>query len=271
MVDADTGAPIPGISDIGLRFDNPHYTLPSGTFSISSGRVGPNGTIMELGIRTDKDGHLRQRLQPTKLSLLVETPPTGYVKQQDAEAQSPELHEGQTAVVTLKLHHGCTVTGEVTDDAGNPVAGVDFDLRMQADRDGGPVRNDTQIQCTTTDEHGRFTVAGLPAGQGKVQLHKYYQMPSEWLQDEPLAITVPATAPIKVTLHRGFTVTGKVTDGAGNPAAGVDFAITMPAASTGEQPDQSKYIWLYHRCAWRIQGQWLTRGPWRSAVENFQG
>ena len=73
---------------------------------------------------TEQNGHFRYRTPPGKLLLLVNDPPYGYLRPQNAEAVWVELQEGKTTPITLKVHQGRTITGTLIDDAGKPALGV---------------------------------------------------------------------------------------------------------------------------------------------------
>ena len=182
VVDADTGAPIPGTTGIELYHDTIDYET------------------RQDRLITNVDGHLQCRLLPAKLLLLAANPPHGYLKQKDKEARVLELQEGQTATVTLPLHKGFTLTGTLSDGAGNPAAWVEGGIDVP---DGNTGRRGYMTSVLfTTDDQGHFEAAGLPAGHASLRLWSPFRQPGAWRQDTPLGIEVPANAPIAVTLSR---------------------------------------------------------------------
>ena len=170
IVDAATGTPIPGTAIMSLYKGHP-LALASARFTIF----------------TVKNGHFFIRTQPAQHTLLINDPPPGYLPQPDAEAIPVELQEGQTVTMTLKLHKGLSVTGTVTGDDGTPAAGAEFTIFFQ-DTDNARY---TSINFTT-DQHGYFTVTGLPMGEGNIDYSgSFYADAPEWDLPTALDIDIP--------------------------------------------------------------------------------
>lgn len=86
-------------------------------------------------------------------------PPTPYLEEwyldsrSEAGATPIELSEGVDTVLDAQLELGATISGRVTDPAGNPVAGVTVSSPANIPF-GGPL----------TDADGRYTLTGVPPG-----------------------------------------------------------------------------------------------------------
>ena len=196
---------------------------------------GARITLLDAGIArldswgTDNNGHFSYRFFRThaaQIMLFIENPPTGYLKMKGADAVLVVLQEGKSVTAVLKLHRSQTVTGTVMDDAGKPVAGVNFRVRIPYHQDGRWSPFDTEVDFLT-DQHGKFTVTNLPAGQGTCAL---LSNPDVWDLPEPLNIEVPAKEPMAITLTHvvQHTVRGRVVDSGHHPLAGVTatFSVT---------------------------------------------
>ncbi len=169
---------------------------------------------------TDYRGRFFYRAGPMQLKVLA-TCPYGYRQMTDKEGAQIDLQDGKTAAVVLKLDRGLSLSGTVTDDTGQPVAGASLDINQFADVSQSDYVTHTDF---ATDQQGKFTVSGLQAGKGTVYLNNYfYRVPADWALAEPLDIEVPAKEPIAIKLTRinRRTVHGRVVDAQHHPLSGV--------------------------------------------------
>ena len=97
------------------------------------------------GFTSDNAGHFHLRTQPNEMTLYCENAQGGYLKQQEADAQTVDVQEGKTVTVTVNLLKGLSVTGTVTDGEGKPAAGVEFYINMPSGAGGQWSRNDTPV------------------------------------------------------------------------------------------------------------------------------
>ncbi len=222
VVDAETGKP-----------------LPRASLRLYRGKVSDNASCDFRD--ADERGHFLFRVAPGRYALLVKDVPHGYLRRQDAQAETVDLQTGQTVNITVKLHKGLTLTGTLTDGQGIPAAWVHGCIIMPGnggDASGNALRFDYWF---TTDQHGHFTATGLPAGKGTLKLYSAQGKFSEWVLPVPMAIALPAKAPISVRVTHILlhTVHGRVVDARRCPLAAVTavFQISVPSASAKEKTD----------------------------------
>jgi protocatechuate 3,4-dioxygenase beta subunit len=116
-----------------------------------------------------------------------------------------EPAEGERVDVTLTVDGTDTgFAGRVLDEAGAPVAGV---VVIAAKQGGG----------ATTDREGRFTVLGMaPATEHVVAFRPGYLPASRTIRIEEGRVVSS-----DLTLSRGLSISGRVVDQGGDPAAGI--------------------------------------------------
>ena len=118
--------------------------------------------------------------------------------------------------ITLELPPGETMQGRVTDDAGNPIAGVEVSAT--------PNRGMTNFDEATTDDQGRFTLQHLPlTDEFHVSASK-----KDWDHDfEPLSLQggVPQSFKIRIRPRpSGGDVNVLIVDQAGKPIVGAEVS-----------------------------------------------
>ena len=110
----------------------------------------------------------------------------------------------------VELAHGATVAGQVTDNSGKPVSGVQVHLSDAVADNGGRYRRPEEY-ATVTDAEGQFRLEQVPRGKATVRLTKRgYVGPGLGTPT-----TVPATG-LALTMLRSATVRVTV-DFAGRP------------------------------------------------------
>lgn len=127
----------------------------------------------------------------------------------------------------LKVQKPVTQTGIVLNEAGDPVPGVTVTLvREFLGERTRPLQGwlAFDLQVTTTDAHGRFTLQRLRAGHISLMLdHPDYARTIT--RDRDPGLRIP-TDEIRVTIKRGVTLRGRVVDPAGRPLPGVSVRLT---------------------------------------------
>lgn len=205
VVDAETGRPVAGRTFIRLYAGN--------TLTRES---------LKANCWTEQNGHFFLRVEPGQLSLSIARVPYGYLEPKAAETIPVDLREGKTLTVTLKLHKGLPMTGTLYDGDGKPLAGM-YSLLFNPSTQSRDANWYSRWVNISADGQGHFEVAGLPAGKGTFD--RINDLSPEWELPEPVAVELPAKAPIIIRLRRIalYNVTGTVSDDAGKPAAGVHF------------------------------------------------
>ncbi len=131
---------------------------------------------------------------------------------------------GQTTTENATLPAGATITGTITDGSGNPLAGVCVVANPSAP--GARAVN------ATTDATGSYTITGLAAGTYGLTVTacsagNYLSRAISGVQ-----VTAGQTTTENVTLQLGATISGAVSDGSGNPLAGVCVSATPSGGGT---------------------------------------
>jgi hypothetical protein len=158
--------------------------------------------------RTDSDGRVLLRCLTPEV-WHVEVKAKGF-----AEQEIPvNLAGTDVANVTIELEPGGVLYGRITDEAGVAVAGAGFSV-FPADRRSG------QIEYFRTDGQGNYRFDYLPANQG---LEVNVSGPGFLDLQEQVTLAAGAERKVDLVLSRrphGGTVSGSVSDAAGNPVAG---------------------------------------------------
>lgn len=128
-------------------------------------------------------------------------------------------HSNPPAEVVLQLSgDGGTLLGRVTDAAGEAIVGaavVAGARPRNIDHRGSGYAEQWTARYTETDDDGRFALVSLKTGAIPVAVRADgYGI---WRSEATIAADVPTT--LAVQLQAGATITGRVTDGAGAPAA----------------------------------------------------
>ena len=227
LVDAETGLPVVNLPAV--RNSPFIYCYSDHTFDRQH----------SIGVaRVDQRGHFFLRLPAGSCSLLTTFAGYGYLARKKEEAVPVVLEEGRSIAVTMKVHRGNTVMGTLTDDKGQPMAGMYSFSCTPKPPDGTPYPRDI-VMNIVTDQQGHFTAAGLPAGS-------YYlnevttQTTDAWQLPEPPLIQVPAKAPVTIALKRLLPdmLMGKVVENGVTPMAGVRVCCRVQQAEFHATTDQ---------------------------------
>ncbi|MBZ0136536.1 MAG: carboxypeptidase regulatory-like domain-containing protein [Planctomycetes bacterium] len=200
------------------------------------------GATVELGtvlggsfdsVVTDNDGKFRFETVPPGMGgnngpgadvggvAVRATAPGFAIATRDVRVRSGQTRSG----VDLLLDSGCTVTGLVTDNKNMPIAGAkvyfnDTDFLRGGEMVAGVALPDRAVS-TTTDEAGRFSLAGLPPGDVTITAS------AQGFANKNQQVVLMAGTPAEVTimLEPAGGITGVVTNERGEPIEGVPIAV----------------------------------------------
>jgi protocatechuate 3,4-dioxygenase beta subunit len=167
--------------------------------------------------KTDAFGRYSMTIVPATYDVRFE-PPTGRVDL--APVWERNLDLTTDVVLDVVLPFGARLTGTVTDSAGSPVAGVDFDFRNPVTREKAATVDDD------TAADGTYGVTVLP-GVYDVVLKPPVGVGVSAIQVDRVDVTTNAV--LDVMLPPGYLVTGSVQDGGGSPVVGADLDVDARA------------------------------------------
>jgi len=181
-------------------------------------RKGPYGTFMKA------DGEGRLVFKTPKLSgsfdVFIEMPGFGPYC---ARWSSGENSEPIPARFTAELEEGWTVGGIVVDAEGKPIEGVEVHPSVEFKKRPGDTKQFGSGGRTKTDAEGRWRFESVPLSKPEV----FVEISDPAFKPDRRSLTrsefgiEPGGEPVaRVTLDRGLTVTGTITDDAGKPIAG---------------------------------------------------
>lgn len=158
-----------------------------------------------------------------------------------AEGYRPESLRGARVPtpepLAVTLTKAFAARGRVLDENGEPVTGARVELSWQEALAGVQDRIPVGMEVSkggTTDQEGRFKLAGLPGGESDLSILAAGFLPIE-NQKLVLPPAEPATEPTFV-LKRGAMLEGRVTTGDGSPVRGARIdAGTTGAALTDDE------------------------------------
>ncbi|MBW9110595.1 carboxypeptidase-like regulatory domain-containing protein [Microbacterium ureisolvens] len=208
----EAGAPIAGVSVRAIdemgRWASSGFTNAAGVYRLAGLRTGSYllefaPALLSTAFAGEWWENAASRAQATSVSVAAGAEVSGY-----------------DAVLSL----AGAVAGTVTDSNGTPASGVIVSVYHAQTSGAGEWAGSAM-----TDETGAYRVGGLPAGEFKVAFSSSGSLLSEWFDDAAYADTATtvsigagATATADAELTIGATVTGVVTDQAGEPVAGVE-------------------------------------------------
>jgi len=185
---------------------------------------------------TDEQGHFRLDNLPQGNYRLRATA-KGYLNERHYEDTT--VSADQESEVNFMLQKGASISGIITDEAGNSIHKARVTL---AKSDGTALF----AHQTFSDKNGSFSLVGLPEGTYKLKVwHKEY-LPQD---AGPFTIRPPdEMRDVRIILVQGATLNGVVTDSNGNPLAGITVAATSSAP------------YLYRNTVTDKNGRFVIRG-----------
>jgi len=186
-------------------------------YQIHSTRTDANGNYAFTGLRSDDN--YKVYFQPYGDDYATEwyNDKTNETEADTITVIAPNTTTGIDAV----LADAGAISGKVTDAAGGGIAGVSvgvYDMNQN--------RLTNFFSSIPTDTNGEYTVSNLPAGEYKIFFSTVCYL-SEWYNDKPdfnsaisISVTASNTTPnINAVLAPGGSISGRVTDAAGQPVA----------------------------------------------------
>ena len=163
--------------------------------------------------------------------------PTWYQNQTDESLATPiTLSTGGTATADQQMQPGATITGQVTDASGHRLSGICVYAATEMQTEFGAVF--TQDSFT---EKGRYTISGLAPGQYEVDFGCGLRSPyaDQWFPDaqnaasaDLISVGPGRTSGIDAVLRPAGSISGRVTNKAGHPLAGICVTATRVTAGT---------------------------------------
>jgi protocatechuate 3,4-dioxygenase beta subunit len=205
---------------------------------------------------TDGNGNYRlRRLAPGPVRVFFSAFPNGgnhvseYYpdKATLAEAVPVQVESGQTAYGTdAQLQAGGTVSGRVTDSAGNPFQGVSVTCFAEGSE---------RSSLVTTNAAGEYIIGGLPPGNYRVRfrppsgfhLLEWYNNKNSFATANTVSIVVGQTTSgidAQLSIGDGGSVSGRVTNGSGAGIEGVPVWVydsNRPATIVSSETDADGY------------------------------
>ncbi|MCB9894316.1 MAG: carboxypeptidase regulatory-like domain-containing protein [Planctomycetes bacterium] len=149
------------------------------------------------------------------------TAPGFAIASRDLRVQSGQTRSG----IDLLLDDGCSVTGIVTDNKSNPIAGARVYFNDNQFLQGAELVVGIKIAeravSTTTDEQGRFTLASLPPGDVTITA----SADGFANNNAKLVLVVGTPAETTIVLEPAGLIEGTVTNQRGEPVEGVPIAV----------------------------------------------
>jgi ankyrin repeat protein/beta-lactamase regulating signal transducer with metallopeptidase domain len=172
--------------------------------------------IWERRVVTDADGKWHFDEAPTDLRpLSVKLEHPDYVSNEEIDSRPADDDFRQQKAVLI-LHKGVVVDGDVTDESGKPVAGVDVVY-------GEAGSGSTTVPNTTTDAAGHFHFGGI-SRRGNFGLPPILTLTSPDHAPEMIDLTGFTGQPLKIVLKAGQPLRIRFTDPHGQPVKGVILA-----------------------------------------------
>ncbi|MDB5390194.1 MAG: blaR1 2 [Planctomycetaceae bacterium] len=189
---------------------------------------------------TDAQGRLTFKVTPPigRFDLDITTPGFGpYWAAWSADSPANPI----PANFTAELEAGWSVGGIIVDAAGNPIEGVKVHPSIKFKKRPGDEAVLGLGLSVKTDAAGNWHFDSVPASKSEVHVeinHPSYKAIRQPLARIEFGIALGQQPQHKISLNRGLNVTGKVTDVAGRPIAGVlvrtKFLNDIREAKTGD-------------------------------------
>lgn len=209
------GQPVPN-ADVELRIDpapsNEHVVV--GEF-VKESEYGPFA-------KTDADGRLyfSYAAQPRSFNLSIKTPGYGPYW---AEWSSEEHPQAIPTEFTAELEAGWSVGGIVVDEQGQPVAGVQVKPSISFKKRPGDEEHLGVGTRIKTDDAGRWRFDSVPESMSEVGVevsHPNFAPLRRALTRAEFGLEMDQAPTASITLPRGLTIAGHVSDADGNPIEG---------------------------------------------------
>ncbi|MEO7803915.1 MAG: carboxypeptidase regulatory-like domain-containing protein [Actinomycetota bacterium] len=215
------GAPIPGVS----------VSLSSG-WSGQDVTTGADGTYEVLGLETKS-----YLVEFSPFSRSGDDPPVGnYLREYydnshtfEGASQVAVVQGAAVVGIDAQLETGGVITGRVTDESANPIQGVN-------------VSTDWSSRAIT-DANGQYSLIALETGNHRLSFSSYnlnyigefYNDKSDYFEADLVSVVAgQTTSGIDASLAAGAVITGRVTDDAASPIAGINvWAVGVSGSGYG--------------------------------------
>lgn len=244
-----------------------------------------NAILEYVRVTTDAEGRYAGFVKPGQVYITVKQTPDVYsLPPQATKAETGEQRSVQLPPIALA--RSIPVEGIVRDASGKPVAGALVYVTAAP-----PFGDRLRREVLTTDENGRFKVAGLPADDG-FTLHAY----TETAVSDGGWLVVPnkqqGDVELQVKPELGFRLRGRVVDERGQPMADIPVRLMwgrgyfsrhsemsgvsspLPPVVTGADGRfESRLLWPQDRYTARIfvPGHQITEVPGGSSDQQWVG
>lgn len=182
-----------------------------------SGGVGlaeiTSNASMEYEVELDADGAFEFRAVQAKTAFKLDLDSDDFAASGD---ESHEFEPGRRHEISAQLIHGATLSGEVRDDAGQPVAEARVRAHTVRSAFGMTLPGDT-LRETTTDQEGAFQLSAVAPGKVRLRVER-----SGYLESFGDTLEVRDSEQrdgLSLTLSRGSRIAGIVLLPDGSPAA----------------------------------------------------
>nr|WP_284694517.1 carboxypeptidase-like regulatory domain-containing protein [Geomonas sp. Red32] len=208
--------------------------------------IAPGSTSLPVGKRTDAEGNfVLDGLATGKYWLMFSDQEETYLPQwydgktgPDGATVVPVTAPNATSGIRAVLRTGGSISGRVTDPAGNPVAGAAVMAESTNTKENG-------FGYAATDPSGNYTIHGLAGAKylvsfrarGGTLLSRYYRDSAAKDAAAPVEVVAgQATSNIDQMLPQGRTITGSVKNGAGEPVHGASVQVVPAEKESKVEP-----------------------------------
>ncbi|MAG93829.1 MAG: hypothetical protein CMJ48_08785 [Planctomycetaceae bacterium] len=173
-------------------------------------------------VKTDANGRLVVRFpqKPSRFNVSIKTPGYGPYWASWSSQNHPQAIPSK---FTANLDAGWSVGGIIVDEEGNPIEGVGIHPSIKYKKRPGDKSQLGVGSVVKTDARGRWRFDNVPVSKSQVWVeikHAEYMPNRRALTRSEFGIALNQKPAALAVLERGLTVTGKVTDEAGQPIAG---------------------------------------------------
>lgn len=231
------GQPIPAISVTALRLETEG---PSAGDWLGAGETSTDANGLYAIDRLERGRYRLYFTDSRRPALYLDE----YFDNAFALEDATEIAVGRSVVMSdlnVVLTNGGSITGVVTNAAGQPVAGVIASAWRERQSPSGGWEI---VSWAETDANGRYAIRYLKPGihrvlfddfeQGRYSPQYYKNVPLIELGDDVQVERDSVTGDINAQLSRAASVAGKVTDPNGQPAAGVIVAAYQWISDTAQ-------------------------------------
>ena len=184
-----------------------------------------NRATITANLTSDAEGKFELHGVPSEFGWTIQVIPTEFAAQTVALSS---LVPGEEFPLEIALGLGGTVTGQVVDSEGQPVASAVVKAFLIGNSFGF---DDNKVGNTICDATGRFELINMPLGRIALKADHVDYLESKRVDGEVLDSGV--SSGFKIELGIGSQITGQISWPNGNPAAGVSVKADFDRAYLG--------------------------------------